>query len=101
MPFPITAFCRILTAGFGAAVFLAAQNPPVLDNDQVDVLKVTDQPHAKSAPHQHKFNRVMIYLQPGRQEITQDGKKTTLEWKAGEVRWSPASGTHTSEVVSD
>jgi hypothetical protein len=43
----------------------------------------------------------MIYLQPGRQEIIHDGKKTTLEWKAGEVRWSPANGIHTSEVVSD
>ncbi len=82
---------------------LSAQTqPPLIDNDQVRVLKVIDQPHTKSQPHDHKFNRVMVYLQPGRQEITeQGGKKTVSEWKAGDVKWSPASGTHVSEITSD
>ena len=82
---------------------LIAQSPQTpIENDQVRVLKVTDQPHKKSQPHEHKLNRVMIYLQPGRQEITsQDGKKVALTWKAGEVKWSPASGTHVSEITSD
>jgi quercetin dioxygenase-like cupin family protein len=83
-----------------AAALLAATPETLLENDQVRVIKVTDAPHAKSSPHQHQLNRVMIYLQDGRQEIIADGKKTVPEWKAGEVRWSPATGTHTSEVVS-
>jgi len=72
-----------------------------VDNDQVRVLKVVAQPHAKGQPHEHKVNRVMIYLTPGRQEITpQGGKAALLEFKAGDVRWSPASGMHTSEITS-
>jgi phage host-nuclease inhibitor protein Gam len=67
----------------------------------VRVLTVTDQPHVKHALHEHPLNRVMVYLNAGRQDIvTQDGKKTTLTVKAGDVKWSPASGMHTSEVTS-
>jgi quercetin dioxygenase-like cupin family protein len=81
---------------------LAAQSTTPIDNDQVRVLQVTDQPHAKTQPHEHKVNRVMIYLTAGSQSITpQNGKKVELKYKAGEVRWSPASGTHVSEVTSD
>jgi quercetin dioxygenase-like cupin family protein len=83
-----------------AAALVAATPETLIENDQVRVIKVTDQPHARTAPHQHQLNRVMIYLQAGRQEIVSEGKKTVPEWKAGEVRWSPAGGTHTSEVVS-
>jgi quercetin dioxygenase-like cupin family protein len=73
-----------------------------IDNDQVRVLKVVSQPHAKGQPHEHKINRVMIYLTPGRQEITpQGGKTAVLEFKAGDVKWSPASGMHVSEITSD
>ncbi len=81
---------------------LAQSAPPLLENDQVRVVKANDQPHKKGSLHEHKLNRVMIYLQPGRQEITpQGGKTVTLEFKAGDVKWSPASGMHTSEIVSD
>jgi uncharacterized RmlC-like cupin family protein len=90
---------RILTLGLAMAGCLLAQG---IDNEQVRVVTVTDQPHVKSKPHEHPFNRVMVYLQAGKQDIvTADGKKTTLTWKAGDVKWSPATGTHTSEVVSD
>jgi len=84
----------------GAALGQTRETP--IDNDQVTVIKVTEQPHAKTALHEHKFNRVMLYLQPGRQEIVpQNGKKNVLIFKAGEVKWSPTSGLHTSEVVSE
>jgi uncharacterized RmlC-like cupin family protein len=87
---------------FAATAALLAQSRTAIENDQVRVVIVTDQPHSKSAPHEHKTNRVMVYLQPGRQEVTpQNGKKVTSEWKAGEVKWSPAGGIHQSEVVSD
>jgi uncharacterized RmlC-like cupin family protein len=61
-----------------------------------------DQPHAKGQPHEHKLNRVMIYLTPGRQEVTPQGDKTAvMEFKTGDVKWSPASGMHVSEITSD
>ena len=75
---------------------------PLIENDQVRVVMANDQPHHKGAPHQHAVNRVMIYLDGGRQEIiSADGKKKVLEFQPGDVKWSPATGTHTSEVVSD
>jgi len=90
----------MLVVCFAAALF--AQNQTSIENDQVRVVMVTDQPHSKSSLHEHKLNRVMIYLQPGRQEITpQNGKKITSQWKAGEVKFSPATGMHQSEIVSD
>jgi hypothetical protein len=87
---------------FAITVCLAAQSSTIIDNDQVRVIQATDQPHAKGQPHEHKLNRVMIYLTPGSQSITpQNGKKVDLKFKAGEVRWSPASGMHVSEISSD
>lgn len=79
---------------------LAAGAQTLIDNDQVRVIKVVDQPHVKTKPHDHKVNRVMIYLQPGRQEIVSGGKTAVQEWKAGEVKWSPATATHTAEIMS-
>ena len=89
----------LLTLCCATALFAAA---PPIDNDQVRVVTANDQPHHRGAPHQHPFNRVMIYLDAGRQEIVSaDGKKTILEFQPGDVKWSPATGMHTSEVVSD
>ena len=73
-----------------------------IDNSQVKVLSVTVEPHQRTPLHQHAVNRVMIYLQAGRQNIDyQDGKKVVLDWKAGEAKWSPASGMHIAEITSD
>ena len=92
---------RLFLPCLSVAACLLAQTTPPIDNDQARVVAVTDQPHAKTALHEHKLNRVMIYLTAGEQEIvTQDGKKTTVKFKAGDVRWSPAGGMHTSQVVS-
>jgi quercetin dioxygenase-like cupin family protein len=92
---------RLFLPGLSVAACLFAQTPPTLENDQVRALTVTDQPHVKHALHEHKLNRVMIYLNAGEQEIiTQDGKKTTLKVKPGDVKWSPSVGMHTSEVTS-
>ena len=89
-------FCALAPA-------LLAQGPQtMIDNDQVLVITATVQPHTKSQPHEHKLNRVMIYLNAGREEIQPaGGKKVVLEFKPGEVKWSPASGTHVSEVTSN
>jgi quercetin dioxygenase-like cupin family protein len=76
-------------------------NTPI-DNDQVKVLNVVVQPHEKTRLHQHKVNRVMIYLKAGRQDFEYpDGKKSVLNFKAGEMKWSPAGGMHIAEISSD
>ena len=92
---------RLLPPGLAIAAYLLAQAPPTLENEQVRVLTAVDQPHVKHALHEHKLNRVMVYLTAGEQEIIgQDGRKTTLKFQPGDVKWSPASGMHTSEVTS-
>ena len=43
----------------------------------------------------------MIYLNAGKMTLTDpNGKVETLNFKAGEVLWSPAGGLHTSLNVS-
>jgi quercetin dioxygenase-like cupin family protein len=72
-----------------------------IDNDQVKVVQVVVQPHEKTKLHQHKVNRVMIYLNSGQQDFDyQPGGKSVLKVKAGEVKWSPAGGMHIAEVTS-
>jgi uncharacterized RmlC-like cupin family protein len=87
----------------GAAALMAQGTPPAIDNDQVRVLVVTQPPHQKTKLHNHKINRVMIYLQPGKQnfDYPEEKKKTVLTWKAGEAKWSAAGGMHIAEIVSD
>jgi quercetin dioxygenase-like cupin family protein len=92
---------RVVILGLVGLACVLAQPPAAIDNDQARVVVAHDQPHKKGAPHQHKLNRVMIYLQAGTQEFVSEGKKSTLSWKAGDVKWSPAGGVHTSEIISD
>lgn len=92
---------RLLTLVWISVIPAFSQgNQPAIDNEQVRVLLVTDQPHVKTPVHDHKVNRVMVYLNAGKQEMTQDGKKTVVEYKAGEAKWSMAGGMHQAEVVS-
>lgn len=83
----------------------AAVEPPALlfENDQVKVLRALERPHVKSKFHEHTRNRVMIYLQSGRQRFEhQDGTQPNVSvWKAGEVEWNQADGMHSAEVISD
>lgn len=70
----------------------------VLDNEFVRVIDVTAKP-GKTQPHEHKINRVMVYLDAGEQrtEVT-GGRAETVKWKAGQALWSPMVGTHTAEI---
>ena len=84
------------------AALAAGQNGPIIENEFVRVVMATDQPHKASAPHQHKQNRVMIYLDSGDMDLKYAGRKVEHQhWKPGDVAWSPAGGVHTSENVSD
>jgi quercetin dioxygenase-like cupin family protein len=91
---PIRYFVAVLACAAGAG----AQT--LIDNDQVRVLRVVDKPHVKTKPHDHKINRVMIYVNAGKQEVISGGKTSYLNYKAGQVLWSPKTATHTAEVVS-
>jgi quercetin dioxygenase-like cupin family protein len=73
------------------------------ENDQVKVRRALETPHVKGKFHEHTANRVMIYLQPGRQRFEyQDGRQPRVfDWKEGEVKWSPAEGMHSAEVIGD
>lgn len=83
------------------AAFAAEQVSTPIDNDQVKVLNVIVQPHEKTRLHQHKVNRVMIYLQAGTQNFDYPGgKHSVLTFRAGDIKWSPADGMHVAEVVS-
>jgi hypothetical protein len=78
-----------------------AQTTTAIDNEQVRVLVAHQRPHARTALHEHKFNRVMIYLQACREDFTYPDKPpATMNYKAGEVEWSPAGGMHTAEITS-
>jgi len=84
------------------ALLMAQGRPPLIENEYVRVVQATDAPAAKpGALHQHKENRVMIYLDPGDIQIRYaDGKVDNQHWKAGDIAWSPAGGMHTSQNVS-
>jgi quercetin dioxygenase-like cupin family protein len=94
---------RLLIGSIAAAAAVSAQTSNVpIDNTQVKVLLVDVQPHVKTKLHEHTVNRVMVYLQAGKQDFNyQGGKKSELSWKAGEAKWSPAAGMHVAEIVSD
>jgi len=84
-----------------ASLFAAEQITTPINNDDVRVLSVVVQPHEPTKMHQHVTNRVMIYRQAGVQAFRfQDGRKETLRWSAGEVKWSPAAGMHIAEITS-
>jgi quercetin dioxygenase-like cupin family protein len=75
----------------------------LFENPQVKAVRALEKPHIKGKAHEHKSNRVMVYLQSGRQRFEYpDGRPAEVfDWKAGQVKWSPSNGMHAPEVVSD
>jgi hypothetical protein len=92
------AFVCILT-GFG----LLAQTPPdvKVDTPQARAVVATLQPHQPITTGEHPMNRVLVYLGPGQLTITRGGKADKVSFKAGDVRWSPASGSYVVENTTD
>lgn len=93
---------KTLLLALASATLMTAQSSNVVtDNDQVKVLKVVVQPHQKTKLHEHKVNRVMIYLQAGKQDFAfADGKKTNISWQKNEAKWSAAAGPHIAEITT-
>ena len=82
-----------------AAFACPAQIPVLIQNDWVRVVRAANIPSQLSRPHVHLINRVMIHLDKGTLRI--DNKETgiarDIPFRAGEVRWDPRVGLHTSE----
>jgi quercetin dioxygenase-like cupin family protein len=90
-----------LTLGVLAITVAGAQTPVVVDNEYVRILKVVSKSDARSAPHVHPWNRVMVYLDQGAIDIgyTESGKVDHQRWKPGDVAWSPVEPRHTSHNI--
>ncbi len=78
------------------ACSLGAAVSEVLHKDhEVEIVRVLAEPAHKTRDHEHKINRVMVYLDEGAQVTTYaDGRVVREPWKAGEAIWSPAEGMH-------
>jgi len=87
----------------GAALASIPTNPSavLIENNEVKVARALEKNQVVGKFHQHDMNRVMIYLQSGRQRFEyQDGRQPAVfDWKAGQVVWSPPSGMHSPEVL--
>ena len=80
----------------GAVASSAAVSETLLKNDRVEIVKVVAEPAHATRDHDHKINRVMIYLDQGGQIVTykEDGRVVDEKWAAGQALWSPAEGLH-------
>ena len=73
------------------------------ENRDVKVMRAQEKAHVKGSFHEHKMNRVMVYLQNGKQRFEyQDSRKPVeFNWKAGQVVFSKPEGMHSPEVTGD
>lgn len=91
----------LLLLGAAFASIPTAPSAVLLENNEVKVARALEKYQVKGKFHQHEMNRVMVYLQSGRQRFEyQDGRKPAVfDWKAGQVVWSPPGGMHSPEVL--
>jgi quercetin dioxygenase-like cupin family protein len=93
---------KTLLAALIASIAVAPSST-IFENDQVKTVRALEKAHVKGKFHDHKMNRVMVYLQNGKQRFEyQDGRKPEVfSYTAGEVKWAPASGMHSPENLGD
>ncbi len=91
----------LLLLGAALASIPTAPSVVLLENNEVKVARALEKYQVVGKFHQHDMNRVMVYLQSGRQKFEyQDGRPPAVfNWKAGQVVWSPPSGMHSPEVL--
>jgi quercetin dioxygenase-like cupin family protein len=99
----VTLFPALLFLGAAMASIPTLPSAVLFDNSEVRVYRALESNHEPGKFHQHDRNRVMIYLQPGRQRFQyQDGRKPELaDFKAGQVLWSPADGMHSPQILDN
>jgi uncharacterized RmlC-like cupin family protein len=97
----ITLHPALLLMGAALASIPTQPSAVLYDNSEVKVARALEKAQVQGKFHQHEMNRVMVYLQPGRQRFEyQDGRPTAVsDFKAGEVRWSPPTGMHAGTVL--
>jgi len=72
-----------------------------IDNAVARVQLSAGVPGEVTKPHVHLTNRVMIYFQAGTNTIRYpDGRISPEHFKAGEVQWNNAMGTHTATITA-
>jgi hypothetical protein len=79
-------------------------DPPTtpIDNALARIQLSAGKPGEVTKPHVHLTNRVMIYFQPGTNTIRYpDGKVSPEHFKAGDVQWNDAMGTHTATITAN
>jgi quercetin dioxygenase-like cupin family protein len=92
-------FLPVLVAAF-AHMQSPVSHSVLFDTDQVKVIKVNQKPGPAGRMHKHDVNRVMIYLDAGEQRLVfKDEGPKDVKVKPGEVRWDPAGGLHTSQIM--
>jgi len=91
----------MLLLGATVASIPTAPSAVLFENNEVKVARALEKNHVLGKFHQHEMNRVMVYLQSGRQRFEyQDGRPPAVfDWKAGQVVWSPPSGMHSPQVL--
>jgi hypothetical protein len=97
----ITLAPAFLLLGAALASIPTAPSAVLFENDEVKVARALEKNQVVGKFHQHEMNRVMVYLQPGRQRFEyKDGRQPAVfDWKAGQVVWSPPTGMHSPEVL--
>ncbi|HWU55068.1 MAG TPA: hypothetical protein VN175_06165 [Rhizomicrobium sp.] len=78
-------------------------DPPTtpIDNAVARVQLSAGAPGEVTKPHVHLTNRVMIYFQAGTNTIRYpDGKVSPEHFRAGDVQWNNAMGTHTATITA-
>ena len=78
-------------------------DPPTtpIDNAVARVELSAGVPHVVTKPHVHLTNRVMIYFQAGTNTIRYpDGRVSAEHFRAGDVQWNNAMGTHTATITA-
>lgn len=78
-------------------------DPPTtpFDNAMARVQLSAGKPGEVTKPHVHLTNRVMIYFEAGTNTIRYpNGKVSPEHFKAGDVQWNDAMGTHTATITA-
>jgi hypothetical protein len=99
----ITLHPALLLLGAALAPIPTRPSAVLFDNNEAKISCALEKNHVLGKFHQHDMNRVMVYLQSGRQRFEyQDGRQPAVfDWKAGEVKWSPPTGMHAPEVLDN
>jgi hypothetical protein len=92
-------FAVLVCSGQTALPFTPATVP--FENSVAKVQLSAGLPNVVTPPHVHLTNRVMIYFEAGTNKITfQNGEVKPEVFRAGDVQWNNAMGTHTAEIIA-